>query len=68
LDWYSQYLIVPLASPLQVAANTRVAVEFDYPAGGSLAAFAPLVQPHYREASCNIKHTAYVHRISTTDI
>ncbi|MEK6749093.1 MAG: methyltransferase domain-containing protein [Pseudomonadota bacterium] len=59
VDWFNQYLIVPLTSPIQVATNTCVHIEFDYPAGGALESFAPHIHPQYREASCAAKNPCY---------
>lgn len=38
VDWYSQYLIVPLAHPFEVAEGDEVQVRFRYPPGASLDA------------------------------
>ncbi len=38
IDWFSQYLIVPLAEPLIVETGEEIAVEFAYPAGAPLSA------------------------------
>ena len=38
IDWFSQYLIVPLTEPLIVETGEGIAVEFSYPAGASFSA------------------------------
>jgi len=38
IDWFSQYLIVPLAEPLIVATGEEINVEFSYAAGAPLSA------------------------------
>jgi len=38
IDWFSQYLVVPLAEPLATEAGERVQIDFSYPAGASFAA------------------------------
>lgn len=44
VDWFSQYLIVPLAEPLEVAADQQVAVSFAYRPGDRIAALKPSVE------------------------
>jgi predicted RNA methylase len=43
VDWFSQYLIVPLAQPLDVAAGQTVNVRFSYQAGDPINALRPVV-------------------------
>ena len=38
IDWFSQYLVVPLAEPLIVATGEEIEVEFSYAAGGTFSA------------------------------
>jgi protein arginine N-methyltransferase 1 len=37
MDWYCQYLIIPLTQPLKIAQGDSVQVSFSYEAGASLA-------------------------------
>ena len=37
IDWFSQYLIVPLADPLTVKTGEQIQVEFSYPSGASFS-------------------------------
>lgn len=41
IDWFSQYLIVPLDEPLEAEAGQRVAVHFAYRPGDRIAALRP---------------------------
>lgn len=41
VDWFSQYLIVPLDEPLEVEAGQKVAVSFAYRPGDRIAALRP---------------------------
>lgn len=41
VDWFSQYLIVPLDEPLEVEAGQRVAIRFAYRPGDRIAALRP---------------------------
>ena len=43
VDWFSQYLIVPLDDPLTVEAGQQVAVCFAYQPGDQIAALKPNV-------------------------
>ncbi|MHB9119201.1 MAG: methyltransferase domain-containing protein [Burkholderiales bacterium] len=43
VDWFSQYLIVPLAEPLAVRTGQRMAVDFSYLAGDPIATLQPVV-------------------------
>ncbi len=43
IDWLMQYLVVPLADPIDVRAGDFLHVSLDYEAGGSLDSFAPEV-------------------------
>jgi len=38
IDWFSQYLVVPLTEPLIVATGEEIEVEFSYAAGASFSA------------------------------
>ena len=38
IDWFSQYMIVPLAEPLIVATGEEIEVEFSYAAGAAFSA------------------------------
>jgi len=40
IDWYNQYLIVPLDEPLDVRVRDSVAVQFDYRPGAPLDALS----------------------------
>jgi len=44
IDWFSQYLIVPLASPLAVEAGEQIQISFSYAAGASFAALTSLLK------------------------
>ena len=41
VDWFSQYLIVPLEKPLNVETGQKVAIHFDYRPGDRIAALTP---------------------------
>lgn len=41
VDWFNQYLIVPLDEPLEVEAGQRVAIRFAYRPGDRIAALRP---------------------------
>lgn len=43
VDWFSQYLILPLEEPLVVAAGQRVSVDFSYTLGDPIATLNPVV-------------------------
>lgn len=43
VDWFSQYLILPLAEPLTVTAGQRLAVAFSYTLGAPIATLKPSV-------------------------
>ncbi|MDZ4203131.1 MAG: methyltransferase domain-containing protein [Gallionella sp.] len=43
VDWFSQYLIVPLAAPLAVAVGQQISVRFAYQPGDPIAALQPCV-------------------------
>lgn len=43
VDWFSQYLIMPLSDPLIVAAGQRVSVSFAYLLGDPIATLKPVV-------------------------
>lgn len=43
VDWFSQYLILPLEEPLVVAAGQRVSVDFSYTLGDPIATLKPVV-------------------------
>lgn len=45
VDWFSQYLIVPLDDPLTVESGQQVAVCFAYQPGDQIAALKPSVTP-----------------------
>ncbi len=45
VDWFSQYLIMPLADPLSVTAGQRLAVAFSYTLGDPIASLQPSVTP-----------------------
>ncbi len=45
VDWFSQYLVVPLAAPVEVEAGQRIAVCFAYRAGDPISALNPRVAP-----------------------
>lgn len=38
VDWFSQYLIVPLAEPLAIKAGETIQIDFSYPAGAGFSA------------------------------
>jgi len=38
IDWFSQYLVVPIAEPLAVKAGEQIQIDFSYDAGASFAA------------------------------
>jgi hypothetical protein len=38
IDWFSQYLVVPLAEPLIVETGEEIEVEFSYAAGAAFSA------------------------------
>ena len=38
IDWFSQYLIIPLTKPLIVETGEEIEVEFSYAAGASFSA------------------------------
>ena len=40
VDWYNQYLIVPLAKPMAVSAGDYVTIQFDYEPGAALDALS----------------------------
>lgn len=44
IDWFSQYLILPLAEPLSVLAGDRIAVAFSYTMGDPISALTPSVK------------------------
>ncbi len=44
IDWFSQYLIVPLARPLHLAAGDRITVDFSYRMGDPISALKPCVK------------------------
>ena len=44
IDWYSQYLIVPLAKPLFVNAGDEIGVEFSYAAGAGFPALTSYLE------------------------
>jgi protein arginine N-methyltransferase 1 len=44
IDWFSQYLILPLAEPLVVAAGDRISVAFSYTMGDPIATLSPSVK------------------------
>ncbi|MCX7193205.1 MAG: methyltransferase domain-containing protein [Proteobacteria bacterium] len=43
IDWFSQYLIMPLSDPLEVTANQQVSVSFAYTLGDPIARLKPIV-------------------------
>ena len=43
-DWFNQYLIVPMAEPLEVQPGDRLEVDFSYWAGGPLASLQPRIR------------------------
>lgn len=45
IDWFSQYLVVPLPEPIPVGAGDRLAVRFAYRPGDPLDALQPEVRP-----------------------
>ena len=45
VDWFSQYLIVPLDKPLSVRSGQRVTVSFAYQPGARIATLKPVVTP-----------------------
>lgn len=45
IDWFSQYLVVPLKAPIDVAAGQRLNVAFDYLPGDPISALRPSVTP-----------------------
>jgi protein arginine N-methyltransferase 1 len=44
VDWFNQYLLVPIEPPLTVAAGDRAEVDFSYQAGDPIAALKPEVK------------------------
>lgn len=44
IDWYSQYLIMPLAEPIEVAAGDDIFLDFSYEAGADFAALRDSIQ------------------------
>lgn len=45
IDWFSQYLILPLADPLTAVAGQRISVAFSYTLGDPIATLKPIVRP-----------------------
>jgi predicted RNA methylase len=43
VDWHNQYMIHPLAQPIEVTAGQQLQVKFAYRAGDGLAKFEPVV-------------------------
>jgi hypothetical protein len=43
IDWHNQYLIHPLATPIEVTHGQSLSISFAYTAGQPLGAFAPVV-------------------------
>lgn len=43
IDWFSQYLILPLNDPLTVSAGQRIAIAFSYTLGAPIASLKPVV-------------------------
>ncbi|MDX8380195.1 MAG: methyltransferase domain-containing protein [Gallionella sp.] len=43
IDWFSQYLILPLTEPLRVNATQRLAIRFDYTLGDPISTLQPTV-------------------------
>ena len=44
IDWFSQYLILPLTESLSVAAGERITVTFSYTMGDPIATLKPIVK------------------------
>ncbi len=44
VDWYNQYLIVPLNEPMEVAAGDYINIQFDYQPGAPLDALSDSLQ------------------------
>ncbi len=44
VDWLMNYLVVPLAEPVDVLPGDAIRVRLDYRAGAPLASFAPAVE------------------------
>lgn len=44
VDWHSQYMAVPLARPVAVAAGDRVRISFQYETGGSIESLSASLQ------------------------
>lgn len=43
IDWFSQYLILPLSDPLEVTAGRQISVSFSYTLGDPIATLKPVV-------------------------
>lgn len=67
IDWFSQYLIVPLAHPLAVAAGEQIQISFSYEAGASftdLTSSVGVIQAGQRKAEfCGVtQQSAHIKR------
>ena len=51
IDWFSQYLIVPLAQPLIVETGEEIEVEFSYAAGASFSALTSTLRVYPAQQS-----------------
>lgn len=44
IDWFSQYLILPLTNPLEVSSGQRISVAFSYTLGDPISTLKPVVE------------------------
>jgi predicted RNA methylase len=44
IDWFNQYLIVPLSEPIPVKQGDQVSIRFDYPTGAEFSALTDSLQ------------------------
>src|SRR3569833_387581 len=64
IDWHSQYLILPLAEPLAVAAGDEIYLDFSYEAGADFAAFRDSIAIAHLRAAQPMQEEARRHHPS----
>jgi protein arginine N-methyltransferase 1 len=67
IDWFSQYLIIPLIKPMMVKAGAQIQISFSYEAGASFAALTSSLKIAYpdvarAESSGMARHNQHIKR------
>jgi protein arginine N-methyltransferase 1 len=67
IDWFSQYLIIPLTKPIMVKAGAQIQISFSYQAGDSFSALTSSLNIAYpdvvrAESSSMARHNQHIKR------